>query len=860
MIELAQAFALAFACSTGRRRLSDNWSMCATSPDQFSEPPLSADVVWQGLPELMSVAAALRASQQWSLAGTPKRFDAQDWWFQLHFDAPDHQSTDRLVLGFDGLATVAEVWLNGVLLLVSRNMFVAHTCDVTDALRPVGNKLVIVCRSLDKQLAQQRGRPRWRAPMIAHQQLRWFRTTLLGRTPGWSPPVAVVGPWKDVWLESMPSGAVENRVLTATLEGTVGKLVCRLHQRMTKNTDQTVIRLLLIRGDTSFVQALTYHPASQTYEGELRIPQVDLWWPHTHGEPCLYRASLQIHSADAAVNQLVDLGVVGFRTVSLKTQDASFSVEVNGTPIFCRGAVWTPLDPVSLRSTPEQCQAAVAQAREAGMNMLRVAGTMAYEEPHFYDACDAQGILVWQDFMFANMDYPAADESFKASVALEVGQQLQLLRNRPCLAVLCGNSEVEQQAAMWGAPAEVWHPALFTQVIAQLCAEHAPGIPYWPSSAHGGAFPHQASVGTSSYYGVGAYLRSLEDARHSDVKFATECLAFANVPSENTIKRMPAGLATRVHDASWKARSPRDSNAGWDFDDVRDHYFEQLLQTDTRPLRRCDHDRYLTWSRIVSGEVMAASMTEWRRPASSCQGALVLFLRDLWAGAGWGLIDDSGQPKACYHYLKRVQQPCTVLLTDEGVNGLWIHLHNEQAHEVAVELELSAWLGGDVRVAHGRKALTLPARSAQSLSTLDLLGAYFDLTHACQFGPRVCDAVVVTMKGSQGLSAQAVYFCGGLQTTQESDVGLSAQATLLDLHTAVVTVRSKRFAHGVHFDVPGFQADDDFFHLPPESEVRVIFRSTGSQAFSGQVIAANSLQQTSIQLLSNKTLQGHTQP
>jgi beta-mannosidase len=352
-------------------------------------------------------------------------------------------------------------------------------------------------------------------------------------------------------------------------------------------------------------------------------------------------------------------------------------------------------------------------------------------------------------------------------------------------------------------------------------------------------------------------LQPLEDARHSDLKFATECLAFANVPSEDTIKRMPAGLATRVHDASWKARSPRDSNAGWDFDDVRDHYFEQLFQTDSRQLRRCDHDRYLTWSRMVSGEVMAASMAEWRRPASNCQGALVLFLRDLWAGAGWGLIDAAGQPKACYHYLKRVQQPRTVLLTDEGVNGLWIHLHNEQPREALVELELSAWIGGDVRVAHGRKALMLPARSAQSFSALDFLDAYFDLTHACQFGPRVCDAVVVSMKGAHGLNAQAVYFCGGLQTTQESDVGLRAQATLLDLHTAVVTLKSQRFAHGVHFDVPGFQADDDFFHLPPESEVRVTLRSTGSQPFSGQVNAANSLQSARIELLSNKDFSSH---
>jgi beta-mannosidase len=618
-----------------------------------------------------------------------------------------------------------------------------------------------------------------------------------------------------------------------------------------------MISLRLQRGDKSFAQQLTYHAGTHTFEGQLYIPHVELWWPHTHGEPCLYRATLQINSAgvDAVVETVLDLGAIGFRTVSLKTQDDSFVIEVNGAPVFCRGAVWTPLDPVSLRSSPEQCQAAVAQVRLAGMNMLRVAGTMVYEEPHFFDACDAQGILVWQDFMFANMDYPSADESFMDSIALEVSQQLKMLRNRPCLTVLCGNSEVEQQSAMWGAPGDVWCPSLFTNVIAQFCAQYAPSVPYWPSSAHGGTFPHQANAGTSSYYGVGAYLRPLEDARHSGVKFATECLAFANVPGTSTIQRMPGGMATRVHDASWKARSPRDLNAGWDFDDVRDHYFERLFQTNSRQLRRCDHDRYLTWSRMASGEVMAASMAEWRRPASGCKGAMVLFLRDLWAGAGWGLVDDKGQPKACYHYLKRALQPCTVLLTDEGVNGLWIHLLNEQPRDESVVLELTAWQGGDVQVAQGCKALTLPARSAQSVSALDFLGAYFDLTHACQFGPQLCDAVVVSLKGANGLSADAFYFVGGLKTTQEPDVGLCAQATLVDQHTAVVAVKTKRFAHGVHFDVPGFQADDDFFHLSPECETRVTLRSTSPQAFSGQVIAANSMRQATIELLQSN----HTQ-
>ena len=114
------------------------------------------------------------------------------------------------------------------------------------------------------------------------------------------------------------------------------------------------------------------------------------------------------------------------------------------------------------------------------MNMLRVGGTMAYETDAFYDSCDELGVLVWQDFMFANMDYPSGDADFAHSVTAEAQQLLRRLQGRPSLAVLCGNSEVEQQAAMWGAGKELWSPALFHELLAQVTQRICPGVAYWP--------------------------------------------------------------------------------------------------------------------------------------------------------------------------------------------------------------------------------------------------------------------------------------------------------------------------------------------------------------------------------------------
>ena len=823
-----------------REVLAANWSLASCSPSASNQAVAPVDSAWLAINSVASAGAALRALGQWSLDGPPRRFDADEWWFRLEFNASPAAQGERVVLGLDGLATVARVWLNDVELLSSSNMFVAHECDVSQLLRSAGNTLTIRFSALDTELAVRRKRPRWRAPMIEHQQLRWFRTTLLGRTPGWSPPAAVVGPWKDVWIERRRVLELRGAVLNARVLGTQGVLGCRLDLVALDNHAIEWVELQIRRNDGATTQRLQCCDAG--FSGDVMVPDISLWWPHTHGEPALYEVTAQVQMVGAAQRIPVSLGRVGFRTLQWDTAEGNFALTVNGVDVFCRGACWTPLDVVTLRSTAQETDVAVAQAAAAGMNMLRIAGTMVYEDEHFFDACDQQGVLVWQDFMFANMDFPADDPAFMQSVTKEVRQQLARIQARACLALLCGNSEVAQQAAMWGASRELWSSALFDEVLPGLCTALAPDTAYWPSSAHGGAFPHQANVGTTSYYGVGAYLRGFDDARRSGVKFATECLAFANVPPDATLERMPGGLATRVHHPGWKARTPRDLGAGWDFDDVRDHYLASVFGVDPLKLRYSDHRRYLTLGRMATGEAMAAAFSEWRRPGATCNGAMVLFMRDLWAGAGWGLMDDSGLPKPCFHYLRRALQPVTVLLSDEGGNGLFAHLINESAVDRQLKLEVCAWRGGDVLVATAANDYTLAAHSTRSLSCMELFDHFMDLTHAYRFGPPVCDAVVATLHGHNGQQiSQTFYFPQGLSVPQERGAALHAETVALDAQTVQVTLTAKRLAIGVHFDAMGFIAEEDFFHLAPNARKQVILRSSRPRVLSGAVCTANSM-------------------
>ena len=202
--------------------LASAWEFCASPSDSAVTPAAIAAThhAWLSTRVPTTAAASLRELAQWSLDGAARRFDAEDWWFRCQFAAPPAQDGDSLVLGFDGLASLTEAWLNGEPLLTSDNMFLSHEVHLP-ALRNT-NELVLRFKSLDQSLKAKRPRGRWKAPMIENQQLRWFRTTLLGRTPGWSPPAAAVGPWRDVWLERRRYFEISNLRIRASIDAQAG--------------------------------------------------------------------------------------------------------------------------------------------------------------------------------------------------------------------------------------------------------------------------------------------------------------------------------------------------------------------------------------------------------------------------------------------------------------------------------------------------------------------------------------------------------------------------------------------------------------------------------------------------------------
>jgi len=362
---------------------------------------------------------------------------------------------------------------------------------------------------------------------------------------------------------------------------------------------------------------------------------------------------------------------------------------------------------------------------------------------------------------------------------------------------------------------------LYGELLPEAVARAQVDAPYVPSTPYGGDLPFRTDRGVANYFGVGAYLRPIEDARRAEVRFAAECLAFANVPDAAALDDLHAPGGLSIHHPAWKAGVPRDAGAGWDFDDVRDHYLQALFGVDPRALRSLDQDRYLELSRTVTGEVMAEVMGEWRRAGSPCRGALVLWLRDLVPGAGWGVLDHRGQPKTCWHHLRRALAPVTVWSTDEGLGGVVAHVANDRPEPLAARLRVALYRDYAARVEEAEVDVVLGPHDVTAVNVETVLGRFVDAAYAYRFGPPGHDLIALSLEhGTRQLIAQAFRFPAGHPAGHVPAADLGLRGTLVDVAGGwfAVRVSSRRFAYSVRIDAPDWRPVDDAFGVEPGHE------------------------------------------
>lgn len=785
--------------------LETGWRLCSTKPNTIERPDfLNEGLDWKSARVPGTVAEVVGPED---LDGHPA-YDAMDWWYHTSFEHPPDGG--RIFLRLDGLASLAEVWLNGTLICESRNMFLPSREEVTHLLGSQ-NELSVRFRSLEAALAERRPHPRWKTRLVDKQRLRWFRTTLLGRIPGWTPRIEPVGPWKPVFLEIVRGIEVQGLSLRSGWNGSQGTLEISLQAVPPASDQQEELTASLEISGASYDLVTEPNDDGWAVTGFLTLEDVEPWWPCTHGDPQLYPSQLVLSTSET--REIIELGRLGFRSVELDSKNGQVALVINGETVFCRGACWTINDPLRLIGDLSSMRTTLELAAEANANMIRVLGTMTYEIEAFYDMCDELGLMVWQDFMFANMDYPFEDHAFTDLVEREVEHHIRRLATHPSVVTFCGSSETEQQAAMFGAPREVWRNPLFESTLGSAVQRLAPDTPYWPSTPTGGVLPFHVGEGLAHYYGIGAYRRPLETARMVPVKFSPECLGFSHVPEPNSLRLLP--VPDRIPNSpGWKRAVPRDSGAAWDFEDIRDHYLHEVFGVEPATLRSQDPQRYLDLSRAVTGIVMSTVFDEWRSQEHICQGGLVWFLKDLRPGSGWGIIDSGNTPKPVYWYLRRAWSPIRVALLNRDVDGLRVEIHNEHVHPIEGTLTVSLYDPAGRPTVSEAVDMTIPPRSSTIRALEELTGRFIDANYMYRFGPLPHKAVWASLELTNGDRYANSFWLHG---DHSSDPNLEARWT----SDGRIELNADRAARSVRVEAGGAFLSDNYFDLVP-GEDRVV--------------------------------------
>jgi len=317
-----------------------------------------------------------------------------------------------------------------------------------------------------------------------------------------------------------------------------------------------------------------------------------------------------------------------------------------------QGANYVPQDVFLPRLSRQQYRELLSQAQKAGMNMLRVWGGGIYETDYFYELCDSLGLMIWQDFMFAGSMYPG-DSSFIQNVKEEVSQNIKRLRVHPCLALWCGNNEIEVAWKNWGwqkkygySPSDsalIWsnYLELFHRLIPDLVKTHSPLIPYTPSSplSNWGAFEN-FKHSSMHYWGVWHGSEDFDSFKDNVGRFMVE-YGFQSYPDTSTIRRFSIEDDRRLDSGVMKNRQK--SYIG------NAEIEKMILKYEGNP---ASLEEFVVQSQKVQARALKIAINSHFERKGHCMGTLFWQLNDCWPGPSWSVIDYYGNKKPAYFVIK----------------------------------------------------------------------------------------------------------------------------------------------------------------------------------------------------------------
>lgn len=755
----------------------------------------------------------------------------EDWMYRTSFVVNEQQlSRDAAVLEMDGLDTYADVFLNGALILRSDNMFVGHKIEVKPVLRKGVNQLLVRFRSPVKEVLPQLQTNGFDYP-ASNDHSPWRTSVYTRKAPysygwDWGIRLATCGIWRPVRLVFSDVARIEDYYVC---QDVVTQAKADVDNRLEINnvTSSTVSALLKVDyhysdSDTKEIKKqIELRPGANTVSLPVSIEKPHLWMPNGWGEPSLYKftASLSVDGVEIAKQERN----VGLRTVRVVMDDdeygKSFYFVVNGKPMFAKGANFIPDDALLPNVTPERYKRIFEDVKAANMNMLRVWGGGIYEDDEFYDEADRNGILIWQDFMFACSSYPH-DPQFVGRVEAEAEYNIKRLRGHASLAMWCGNNEIYEAMRYWGwqrkysaeafAGMERGYDVLFRGLLPKMVERLDNGRFYMHSSPYEANWGRPDSWKTADSHNWGTWHgRKPFESFDTDVpRFMSE-YGFQAFPEMKTIRTFAEEkdfeLESPVMNAHQKA-------------DIGNALIKQTMGLYYKVPEKFEDLVYV--GLVLQGQGMRHGIEAHRRNRPYCMGSLFWQLNDSWPVVSWSGIDYYGNWKALMYQSKRAFAPILINAIKEG-DDVCVYLVSDELQDrddVRLDVELMDFDGK----AHGK--WTQSGMLAANSSVLFMKKRAGELQGKLSAANSLLHFTLKDKNGAT-LADDVFYFAYPKdQKLPEANIETSVRRRGDAIE---MTLKTDKLARDIFVEVPvqGVRFTDNFFDLLPGQRKKITITS-----------------------------------
>ena len=771
--------------------------------------------------------------------------EKEDWLYRTVFTVTaDQLKSDAAWLTFEGLDTYADVYLNGSLLLKADNMFVGHKLAVKDVLREGENRLMIRFRSPVEETAPQWDTDGFNYPADNdHSEKRmsvYTRKAPYSYGWDWGIRLATSGIWRPVKL-TFCNGAVIDDFFVRQQEVTeqVAKVDNQLEiNNVTSTSKEAQVKVVYAYGEQAdtLTRTVVLQPGKNSLSMPAWIEKPHLWMPNGWGDPALYTftATVLVDGKEVASRE----EAIGLRSIRVVMEDdkdgKSFYFEVNGKPMFAKGSNYIPGDALLPNMTGERYARLFEDIRAANMNMVRVWGGGIYEDDRFYEEADRNGILVWQDFIFACTTYPH-DPTFLKRVSEEAVYNMRRLRNHASLAMWCGNNEIYEGMRYWGwkdkySPV-VWkemtegYDVLFRQLLPELVAANDPGRFYMhgsPYEANWGR-PESWKIADSHNWGTWYGQKPFESLDTEIPRFMSE-YGFQAFPEMKTIRMFASPedyeLESPVMNAHQKAS-------------IGNFLIKKTMALYYKVPEKFEDLIYA--GLILQGQGMRHGIEAHRRHRPYCMGSLPWQLNDSWPVVSWSSIDYYGNWKAMHYQIRRAFAPVLVDAIKEG-NNLSYYIMSDRLtdEELTLNLELMDFNG---KVYRKQKVDgLLPANTSKLFYQEPVEQALAGRDSATTFMH-----MVVKSKKGEVLSDEIYYFAHPKDQLLPK-TPLQWQVKQKKGYCEV-TVKADKLARDIFIEVPvqGVRFSDNFFDLLPGQKKKVIITSPDGKSLDHLQVTVHQL-------------------